>query len=75
MNGLSRRGINDFFVSFFRFSASFRGHGVVKASLIKGLAAQQPPDGYTFLFDITSHSVNPVLGRPMPYKVLEIWCP
>ncbi|WP_160123731.1 Bug family tripartite tricarboxylate transporter substrate binding protein [Rhodovarius lipocyclicus] len=36
-----------------------------------GFVAQQPPDGYTFLFDITSHSVNPVLGRPMPYKVLE----
>lgn len=36
-----------------------------------GFVAQQPPDGHTFLFDITTHAVNPVLGRPMPYRVLE----
>jgi tripartite-type tricarboxylate transporter receptor subunit TctC len=36
-----------------------------------GYVAQQPPDGYSFLVDITTHSVNPALGRPMPYKVLE----
>ncbi|MFH5927030.1 Bug family tripartite tricarboxylate transporter substrate binding protein [Roseomonas xinghualingensis] len=36
-----------------------------------GYVAQQPPDGHTFLFDITTHAVNPVLGRPMPYKILE----
>ncbi|WP_164867857.1 tripartite tricarboxylate transporter substrate binding protein [Rhodovarius crocodyli] len=36
-----------------------------------GYVAQQPADGYTYLFDITSHAVNPLLGRTMPYKVLE----
>jgi tripartite-type tricarboxylate transporter receptor subunit TctC len=36
-----------------------------------GFVAQQPADGHTFLFDITTHAVNPVLGRPMPYRVLE----
>jgi tripartite-type tricarboxylate transporter receptor subunit TctC len=36
-----------------------------------GFVAQQPPDGHTFLFDITTHAVNPALGRPMPYRVLE----
>ncbi|MBW6398107.1 tripartite tricarboxylate transporter substrate binding protein [Roseomonas sp. HJA6] len=36
-----------------------------------GFVAQQPPDGHTFLFDITTYAVNPALGRAMPYKVLE----
>ncbi|MDB5414131.1 MAG: hypothetical protein JWR10_2466 [Rubritepida sp.] len=36
-----------------------------------GYVAQQAPDGYTFLLDIATHSVNPALGRQMPYTVLE----
>ncbi|MGX9962734.1 Bug family tripartite tricarboxylate transporter substrate binding protein [Roseomonas sp. F4] len=36
-----------------------------------GYVAQQPADGHTFLFDITSHAVNPVIGREMPYEVLK----
>lgn len=36
-----------------------------------GYVAQQQPDGHTFLVDIATHSVNPVLGRAMPYTVLE----
>lgn len=36
-----------------------------------GLVAREAPDGYTFLVDIATYSVNPALGRTMPYKVLE----
>lgn len=36
-----------------------------------GLVAREAPDGHTFLVDIATHSVNPALGRTMPYKVLE----
>jgi tripartite-type tricarboxylate transporter receptor subunit TctC len=36
-----------------------------------GLVAREAPDGYTFLVDIATYSVNPALGRAMPYKVLE----
>ncbi|WP_424810491.1 tripartite tricarboxylate transporter substrate binding protein [Roseococcus sp. YIM B11640] len=36
-----------------------------------GLVAREAPDGYTFLVDIATHSVNPALGRTMPYKVME----
>lgn len=36
-----------------------------------GIVAREAPDGYTFLVDIATYSVNPALGRTMPYKVLE----
>jgi len=36
-----------------------------------GVVAREAPDGHTFLVDITTHSVNPALKRPMPYKVLQ----
>ncbi|WP_165585678.1 tripartite tricarboxylate transporter substrate binding protein [Roseococcus sp. SYP-B2431] len=36
-----------------------------------GTVAREAADGYTFLVDIASHSVNPALGRAMPYKVLQ----
>jgi tripartite-type tricarboxylate transporter receptor subunit TctC len=36
-----------------------------------GLVAREAPDGHTFLVDIATYSVNPALGRAMPYKVLE----
>ena len=36
-----------------------------------GIVAREAPDGYNFLVDIATHSVNPALGRAMPYKVLE----
>lgn len=36
-----------------------------------GVVAREAPDGHTFLVDIATHSVNPALGRAMPYRVLQ----
>ena len=34
-------------------------------------AAKSPPDGYTFLLDASSHSINPVLQPKMPFNTLK----
>ena len=34
-------------------------------------AAKSPPDGYTFLLDASSHSINPVLQSKMPFNTLK----
>jgi tripartite-type tricarboxylate transporter receptor subunit TctC len=33
--------------------------------------AKSPPDGYTFLLDASSHSINPVLQPKMPFNTLK----
>lgn len=35
------------------------------------VAAKSAPDGYTFLFDASSHSVNPALQPKMPFDTLK----
>ena len=38
-------------------------------------AAKAAPDGYTFLFDASSHSVNPALQAKMPFDTLKELAP
>ena len=38
-------------------------------------AAKAAPDGYTFLFDASSHSVNPSLQAKMPFDTLKDLAP
>ena len=39
------------------------------------VAAKSAPDGYTFLLDASSHSINPVLQAKMPFNTLKDLAP
>lgn len=50
-------------------------HGGAAGNIGTDLAAKSAPDGYTFLFTLSSHTINPVVYEKLPFDIVRDFVP